>query len=207
QRRLEMARALATGPKLLLLDEPTAGMDPNETGRMTHFIRRLREERKITILLIEHDMKVVMGISDRVTVLDHGTKIAEGVPASAQGHRPHGRPRPHEGSGERDRPARCRALAGGTTDLLAHVGEREPGDGRLRANRSARGAREGLRARVRALPAAEGKADPARRHTLWGRAADARDRTRPDGTTDGAAARRAIDGARAGAGRARLQDD
>src|SRR5207247_10494599 len=112
-----------------------------------------------------------------------------------------------EGSGERDRSARCRALAGGTTDLLAYVGEREPGDGRLRADRSARGAREGLRARLRALPAAEGKADPARRHTLWGRAADARDRTRPDGTTDGAAARRAIDGARAGAGRARLQDD
>jgi len=84
QRRLEMARALATEPKLLLLDEPTAGMDPNETARMTAFIRRLRDERKITILLIEHDMKVVMGISERVTVLDHGTKIAEGTPEVVQ---------------------------------------------------------------------------------------------------------------------------
>jgi len=84
QRRLEMARALATEPKLLLLDEPTAGMDPRETGRMTAFIRRLRDELKITILLIEHDMKVVMGMSDRVTVLDHGVKIAEGVPEAVQ---------------------------------------------------------------------------------------------------------------------------
>ena len=84
QRRLEMARALATQPQLLLLDEPTAGMDPNETARMTQFIRRLRDDRKITILLIEHDMKVVMGISERVTVLDHGVKIAEGVPEAVQ---------------------------------------------------------------------------------------------------------------------------
>src|SRR5256886_9763046 len=84
QRRLEMARALATEPKLLLLDEPTAGMDPRETGRMTAFIRRLRDEVKVTILLIEHDMKVVMGMSDRVTVLDHGVKIAEGPPDAVQ---------------------------------------------------------------------------------------------------------------------------
>jgi len=84
QRRLEIARALATEPKLLLLDEPTAGMNPEETRRLTDFVRRLRDELGLTILLIEHDMKVVMGISDRVTVLDHGEKIAEGTPAEVR---------------------------------------------------------------------------------------------------------------------------
>lgn len=84
QRRLEIARALATKPKLLLLDEPTAGMNPNETQDMTQFIRRLPKERDLTIMLIEHDMQVVMGISDKVTVLDYGKKIAEGVPADVQ---------------------------------------------------------------------------------------------------------------------------
>jgi branched-chain amino acid transport system ATP-binding protein len=84
QRRLEIARALATEPKLLLLDEPTAGMNPAETRDLTAFIRRLRDELGLTILLIEHDMRVVMGISDRVTVLDHGEKIAEGAPAEVQ---------------------------------------------------------------------------------------------------------------------------
>jgi branched-chain amino acid transport system ATP-binding protein len=84
QRRLEIARALATQPKLLLLDEPTAGMNPNETQEMMVFIRRLRDERGLTILLIEHDMQVVMGISDKVTVLDYGQKIAEGLPADIQ---------------------------------------------------------------------------------------------------------------------------
>ena len=80
QRRLEIARALATRPKLLLLDEPTAGMNNSETREMTDFIRMLRAEQGLTVLLIEHDMRVVMGISDRVTVLDHGEVIAEGRP-------------------------------------------------------------------------------------------------------------------------------
>jgi branched-chain amino acid transport system ATP-binding protein len=84
QRRLEVARALATEPKLLLLDEPTAGMNPEETDNFTEFVARLRAEHDITVLLIEHDMKVVMGISDRVTVLDYGEKIAEGAPKEVQ---------------------------------------------------------------------------------------------------------------------------
>jgi branched-chain amino acid transport system ATP-binding protein len=84
QRRLEVARALATEPKLLLLDEPTAGMNPEETANFTTFVARLREEQNMTVLLIEHDMKVVMGISDRVTVLDYGEKIAEGEPKQVQ---------------------------------------------------------------------------------------------------------------------------
>ena len=84
QRRLEIARALATDPKLLLLDEPTAGMNPEETRRLTDFVRELRDRLGLTVLLIEHDMKVVMGISDRVTVLDHGEKIAEGSPAEVR---------------------------------------------------------------------------------------------------------------------------
>jgi branched-chain amino acid transport system ATP-binding protein len=84
QRRLEIGRALANQPKLLLLDEPTAGMNMNETAEATHFIKRLRDELGITIILIEHDMKVVMGISDRISVLDYGTKIAEGNAAEIQ---------------------------------------------------------------------------------------------------------------------------
>jgi branched-chain amino acid transport system ATP-binding protein len=80
QRRLEIARALASEPKLLLLDEPTAGMNPAETAQMIALINKLRNELGLTVLLIEHDMKVVMGVSDRVTVLDHGEKIAEGSP-------------------------------------------------------------------------------------------------------------------------------
>ena len=84
QRRLEVARALATDPKLLLLDEPTAGMNPQETADFTAFVKKLREERGLTVLMIEHDMKVVMGISDRVTVLDYGQKIAEGTPQEVQ---------------------------------------------------------------------------------------------------------------------------
>jgi len=84
QRRLEVARALATEPKLLLLDEPTAGMNPQETVTFMNFVSKLREEQPIAILLIEHDMKVVMSISDRVTVLDYGEKIAEGEPHEIQ---------------------------------------------------------------------------------------------------------------------------
>jgi branched-chain amino acid transport system ATP-binding protein len=84
QRRLEIARALATEPKLLLLDEPTAGMNPLETEDLTAFIRRLRDDLGLTILLIEHHMRVVMGISDRVTVLDYGKKISEGTPSEVQ---------------------------------------------------------------------------------------------------------------------------
>jgi branched-chain amino acid transport system ATP-binding protein len=84
QRRLEIARALGTRPRLLLLDEPTAGMNPAETSEMTALIRRLRDDLGITILLIEHEMRVVMGISERITVLDHGQRIAEGPPAQIQ---------------------------------------------------------------------------------------------------------------------------
>jgi branched-chain amino acid transport system ATP-binding protein len=84
QRRLEVARALATQPKLLLLDEPTAGMNPQETLEFISFVRKLRDEEKLTVLLIEHDMKVVMGVSERLTVLDYGEKIAEGTPQEVQ---------------------------------------------------------------------------------------------------------------------------
>lgn len=84
QRRLEIARALATKPKLLLLDEPTAGMNPSETQAMMDLIRRLRDELGITVLLIEHQMRVVMGISELITVLDYGLKIAEGLPSEIQ---------------------------------------------------------------------------------------------------------------------------
>jgi branched-chain amino acid transport system ATP-binding protein len=84
QRRVEIARALASDPTLLLLDEPTAGMNPQESAQLTEFMRKLRDDLKLTILLIEHDMKVVMGVSERVWVLDHGEKIAEGVPAEVR---------------------------------------------------------------------------------------------------------------------------
>jgi branched-chain amino acid transport system ATP-binding protein len=84
QRRLEIGRALATRPKLLLLDEPTAGMNPRETSEMMDFIQEVRDRFGITILLIEHQMRVVMSISDRVTVLDHGVAIAEGLPREIQ---------------------------------------------------------------------------------------------------------------------------
>ena len=84
QRRVEIARALASKPKLLLLDEPTAGMNPQESTVLTDFMRKMRDDLDLTILLIEHDMKVVMGVSERVTVLDHGEKIAEGSAADVR---------------------------------------------------------------------------------------------------------------------------
>jgi branched-chain amino acid transport system ATP-binding protein len=84
QRRVEIARALASDPKILLLDEPTAGMNPQESAELTDFMRKLRDERGVTIVLIEHDMKVVMGVSEHITVLDHGEKIAEGGPAEVR---------------------------------------------------------------------------------------------------------------------------
>ena len=84
QRRLEIARALATDPRVLLLDEPTAGMNPQETDELTRLIRQVRDALGITVLLIEHDMKVVMGISEKVTVLDYGAKISEGLPSEVQ---------------------------------------------------------------------------------------------------------------------------
>lgn len=86
QRRLEIGRALASKPKLLLLDEPTAGMNIKESAETMYFIQRLRDELGITIVLIEHDMRVVMGISERVSVLDYGEKIAEGTPSEIQGN-------------------------------------------------------------------------------------------------------------------------
>ena len=84
QRRLEVARALATEPQLLLLDEPTAGMNPQESAEFTAFLFKLRDEYDLTVLMIEHDMRVVMGVSDRVSVLDYGEKIAEGEPREVQ---------------------------------------------------------------------------------------------------------------------------
>jgi branched-chain amino acid transport system ATP-binding protein len=84
QRRVEIARALASDPKILLLDEPTAGMNPQESAELTDFMRKLRDERGITVVLIEHDMKVIMQVSEHITVLDHGEKIAEGKPAEVR---------------------------------------------------------------------------------------------------------------------------
>jgi branched-chain amino acid transport system ATP-binding protein len=84
QRRVEIARALASDPTILLLDEPTAGMNPQESAELTAFMRKLRDERGVTVVLIEHDMKVIMEVSEHITVLDHGEKIAEGKPTEVR---------------------------------------------------------------------------------------------------------------------------
>jgi len=84
QRRLEIVRALATGPKLLLLDEPAAGMNPKETEELTEFIRQIRDEYNLTVFMIEHHMDLVMEISDWIYVLDFGMEIAQGTPADIQ---------------------------------------------------------------------------------------------------------------------------
>jgi branched-chain amino acid transport system ATP-binding protein len=81
---VEIARALASDPKILLLDEPTAGMNPQESAELTDFMRKLRDERGVTVVLIEHDMKVIMRVSEYITVLDHGEKIAEGPPSEVR---------------------------------------------------------------------------------------------------------------------------
>jgi len=86
QKRLEIARALASEPRLLLLDEPAGGLNPTETQTLMAVIRRLRDESGLTIVVVEHDMELVLGISDRVAVLDHGRKIAEGTPKEVQRH-------------------------------------------------------------------------------------------------------------------------
>jgi branched-chain amino acid transport system ATP-binding protein len=84
QRRLEIARALATQPSMLLLDEPAAGMNPNESQELMEFIARIREEFSLTVLMIEHHMEVVMGICERIYVLDYGVNLAEGTPKEIQ---------------------------------------------------------------------------------------------------------------------------
>ena len=87
QRRLEIARALATDPKLLILDEPAAGMNPQESIELMDFVREIRDTYKVSILMIEHHMQVVMGICDRIYVLDYGVKIADGLPHEIQNNK------------------------------------------------------------------------------------------------------------------------
>ena len=162
QRRLEIARALATDPKLLLLDEPTAGHEPQETRELTACIRRLRAELGLTILLIEHDMRVVMGICDRITVLDYGEMIAEGTPAEVRanpaGHR--GVPRPRRGGGltmallELDD---VHAFYGAIHALRGHLDRRRRGRDRHAHRRQRRRQVDDAAHDLRAAPAAPGR--------------------------------------------------